>query len=370
MKKILIIEDDVQILEALEDILSLEDYEVHTAKNGRIGVEQAMKHIPDLIISDIMMPELDGYGVLKALRQNPVTFAIPFLFLTAKAEKSTQRFGMEIGADDYITKPFENEEIIRAVRSRLDKFSTIEKHFNKKLRELQSYISASLPHELRSPLNVILGFSQIIDSSEPEELNFDEIKMMNKNILDAGKRLLRIVVNYSYYTKLYQTDNIKQLYSGHTTTIHLCDNPKMVIRDFASEVAKRYHKDNELVLMLDNVPLAIPEEYLIKIVEEISDNAFKFSDPGTTVKILSMIEGDMYCIAFTNSGRGMSQDQIRNIGAFIQFERNEFEQQGSGLGLAIVRKILELYSGTFQIDSAPGDFTTVKVSIPIKKAES
>ncbi len=368
MKKILIIEDDEQIREALEDILTYENYEVYTAPNGRIGVETALKALPNLIISDIMMPELDGYGVLAELRQNPATFAVPFLFLSAKADKNAQRYGMEIGADDYITKPFENEEIIRAVKSRLEKYSTIEKHFSQKVNEIQSYLTASLPHELRSPLNVILGFSQIIDGSERDELTFDDIKMMNKNIIEAGKRLLRIVINYSFITRLYQIESAGKESDGHVTSIAVCDNPKIIITDFAMEIARKYKREDELVLMLDNAPVSFPEEYIIKITEEITDNAFKFSEHNSRIKIISMVDKDSYILSFTNSGRGMSREQINNIGFFMQFDRNIQEQQGSGLGLAIVKKILKIYGGNMQIESVPNEFITVKVILPVKKA--
>lgn len=370
MKKILVIEDDEQILEALEDILSYENFEVYTAPNGRAGVESALKNLPDLIISDIMMPELDGYGVLAELRQNPSTFAIPFLFLSAKADKTAQRYGMEIGADDYITKPFENEEIIKAVKSRLEKYSTIEKHFSQKVNEIQSYLTASLPHELRSPLNVILGFSQIIDGSEKDELSFDDIKMMNKNIIEAGKRLLRIVINYSFITRLYQIESIgRENKENHVTSIAVCDNPKIIISDFGYEISRKYKREDDLVLMLDNTPVLFPEEYLIKIVEEITDNAFKFSEPNSRIKIISMAAEDNYTISITNQGRGMSNEQIKNIGFFMQFDRNVQEQQGSGLGLAIVKKILGIYNGNLQIDSVPSEFITVKISLPVKKAD-
>ncbi|MFP4526987.1 MAG: response regulator transcription factor, partial [Candidatus Kapaibacterium sp.] len=118
MKTILIIEDDREILELLSDILEMEDYEVLTAVNGKLGVSKAYEKFPDLIICDIMMPEMDGYEVLRHIRSNPQTFGTPFLFLTAKADKSDLRHGMELGPDDYITKPFENKEILSAIRTR------------------------------------------------------------------------------------------------------------------------------------------------------------------------------------------------------------------------------------------------------------
>jgi DNA-binding response OmpR family regulator len=121
MKKILLIEDDTTVRENTTELLELANYEVITAANGKIGVEQAKKHRPDIIVCDIMMPELDGYGVLETLSKLKATKFIPFIFLSAKTERKDIRKGMEMGADDYLTKPFEEHELINAIESRLAK---------------------------------------------------------------------------------------------------------------------------------------------------------------------------------------------------------------------------------------------------------
>ena len=123
MKKILLIEDNTEIRENTGEILSLANYEVITAPNGKIGVTLAQEQNPDLIICDIMMPELDGYGVLHILSKKTETAQIPFIFLTAKTERSDVRKGMELGADDYLTKPFDDTELLNAVETRLHKYS-------------------------------------------------------------------------------------------------------------------------------------------------------------------------------------------------------------------------------------------------------
>lgn len=129
MKKILLIEDNLEVRENLEEILNLSSYEVYTAENGVEGVEMALKVDPDLIICDVMMPKLDGFGVLRILGQKPQTSDIPFIFLTAKAEKNDFRLGMNLGADDYITKPFHHKELLDAVEIRLKKSERISKAF-------------------------------------------------------------------------------------------------------------------------------------------------------------------------------------------------------------------------------------------------
>ncbi len=123
MRKVLIIEDSDDIREGIVEILDMAGFETQSAKNGKIGVELAIKNVPDIILCDIMMPELDGYGVLYLLQKNPQTASIPFIFMTAKAERSDMRKGMEMGADDYLTKPFDDVELFNAIESRLKKKS-------------------------------------------------------------------------------------------------------------------------------------------------------------------------------------------------------------------------------------------------------
>lgn len=130
MKKILLIEDNKAVRENITEILELDNYEVIGAPNGKVGIDLATKDLPDLIICDIMMPELDGYGVLHMLSKNAKTSAIPFIFLTAKAERADFRKGMEMGADDFITKPFDDIELLNAVQTRLRKSDLLKAEFS------------------------------------------------------------------------------------------------------------------------------------------------------------------------------------------------------------------------------------------------
>ena len=146
MKTILVIEDNEDIRENVEEILTLSDYKVLTAQNGKEGVDIAQKNQPDLIICDIMMPGIDGYGVLHVLHKDPLTQNIPFIFLTSKSERSDFRAAMEMGADDYITKPFSGNELLNAIESRLKKNDIIRKNLPADmhgLNELRSALSNS-----------------------------------------------------------------------------------------------------------------------------------------------------------------------------------------------------------------------------------
>jgi CRP-like cAMP-binding protein/CheY-like chemotaxis protein len=149
MKKILLIEDNPDVRENTSEILTLANYEVITAENGKIGVDLAQKHIPDLIICDIMMPELDGYGVLHILGKKPETASIPFIFLTAKTEKADIRKGMVLGADDYLTKPFDDTDLLNAIEARLNKIEIIRKQYSSDAAGLDELI-----HDVQKAFNL------------------------------------------------------------------------------------------------------------------------------------------------------------------------------------------------------------------------
>lgn len=146
MAKILIIEDNADVRENIAEILELAGHETDTAENGKIGVEQALDHTPDLILCDVMMPELDGFGVLKIISKNPKTADIPFIFLTAKTEQSDFRKGMGLGADDYITKPFDDTELLEAIDIRLRKSEKIKKSFERSHEGLNQFYDEAKAH--------------------------------------------------------------------------------------------------------------------------------------------------------------------------------------------------------------------------------
>ena len=141
MEKILLIEDNEALRENTAEILTLANYTITTAENGKIGVEKAMSNPPDLIVCDIMMPVLDGYGVYQIISKNPDLQHIPFIFLSAKSERNDLRKGMEMGADDYITKPFSDVELINAIRARLEKVKIQQNHGVKAIETWQQIVS-------------------------------------------------------------------------------------------------------------------------------------------------------------------------------------------------------------------------------------
>lgn len=195
MKKILIIEDNPDVRENTAEILELSNYEVVTAENGKEGVKLAHEILPDLIICDVMMPELDGFGVLRILSQNQVTSHIPFIFLTAKTEKSDFRKGMSLGADDYITKPFDDVELLNAIEVRLRKHETFLKNigpngtgFANPERGMEALMSLAEDREVRNYRKKDFIFREGEYPKQIFYLNKGKVKTYKTN--DDGKELI------------------------------------------------------------------------------------------------------------------------------------------------------------------------------------
>src|SRR2546428_6657974 len=162
MKKILVIDDDSAMLTLTVKALQARGFQTVTADDGVGGLEMAKKHLPDLIICDIQMPRLNGYETLAALRQDPLTGTIPFVFLSGLADRKQFREGMGLGADDYLTKPFSIQELMGAVNTRLEKQAAVQRRSGKKLEELRGNIGPAPPHALRTALQRDLGFSALL----------------------------------------------------------------------------------------------------------------------------------------------------------------------------------------------------------------
>jgi CRP-like cAMP-binding protein/CheY-like chemotaxis protein len=198
MKKILLIEDNPDMRDNTAEILDLANYVVVTAENGKIGVDLAKQEKPDLIICDIMMPDLDGYGVLHILSKDPKTAGVPFIFLTAKAEKSDMRKGMNLGADDYLIKPFDKMELLNAIETRLKRSEFFKKNYTRDLSGLVDFIETaskfSLPGTISTDhkLRTYQAKGQIYhEGDEPNTVYFvNKGKVKSWRMSSDGKELI------------------------------------------------------------------------------------------------------------------------------------------------------------------------------------
>ncbi|HVU14747.1 MAG TPA: response regulator [Phototrophicaceae bacterium] len=362
MTHILIVEDDIDIRSDIAEILGYEGFTVTTAANGIQGVEKALQSLPDLILCDVMMPDMDGFAVLDTLRAQPATKAIPFIFLTARTDRDSIRHGMNLGADDYLTKPCTSEELLAAVNTRLEKWAAMEHMYQQSFEELRANLLLMLPHELRTPLVGILGYGELM-RMDYENLGKEDILQMGEIIVQEGERLQRVVENYFLYAQLElarYNDKARQSFAQG-----FIETPGTLIADTAKANASKAGRDSDLIVQIEDTPLSIAPQSLWKIVEELVNNAFKFSTAGTPVEIRAGDDGRRYRLQISDHGRGMTLEQIKRVGAYVQFERRVYEQQGLGLGLVLAQRLAEVCGGDLTINSQPEQGTTVTVTLPI-----
>lgn len=370
MTKVLVIDDSPEISQLVGETLEVNGYRVFIAEDGLAGVQLAQQHRPDLILCDVNMPQLDGYATLTALRQHSSTATIPFIFLTGIADKVNMRQAMELGADDYLTKPFTISELLAAVKARLEKQAAVNRQAEKKLEDLRGNISLALPHELLTPLTGILGFSSLLAE------NFDritpaELFELANNLNESALRLQRIIENFLLYSQIElvaaDSNKVASLKSGEFMLA------KESLIQVAQHIARRAGREEDLTIDIVAAPLPIAPDKLQKATSEVLDNAFKFSRPGDPVALRAKVTDGTFNLTITDHGRGMTPEQISSIGAHMQFERKFYEQQGSGLGLIIAKRLAELHGGTFSIESVPDEQTTVHLNFPVgvqKEAET
>ena len=201
MKKILIIEDESYLREEIGEILTFEGYKVFLAIFGKEGLDLALSHETDLILCDIMMPEMDGNQLLKILRSDTEVNLTQFVFITALADKGDIRKGMKPGADDYITKPFTRDELLKTVFKRLEKATTIEDRIEQNMDHLRKSIISYIPHELRTPLNGILGLATLLIENS-DNIDGKEIKEIWNTIYESGNTLYSTINKYLTYIQL------------------------------------------------------------------------------------------------------------------------------------------------------------------------
>jgi signal transduction histidine kinase len=306
-----------------------------------------------------MMPELDGYGVLLRLHEEPQATAIPFVFLTARTSRADMRRGMNLGADDYLTKPFTPQELLEMVSTRLEIKEARERDYESRLETLRASVSYSLPHELRTPLTGILGYSSMLLDDYADIKESEALDMLS-GIYRSGMRLYGLVEDYLLFAQLEMlaTDEDKLAVLRAVPPIET----RSLIQTVAMECADGRESDLRLSVVDEKVP--IMQDDLKKIVMELVENAFKFSAEGAAVTVSSSKAGDRFQFVVTNQGRGMTPEQINSIGAYMQFDRRLYEQQGSGLGLVIVKRLAGVYRGDLTVQSIPDDTTTVTVTLP------
>lgn len=368
-KTIMLVEDNERLRKNMLYMLNRQrDFNAIGAENGKEALALAKENKPDLIVSDIMMPDMDGHALLTALRTMETMLSIPVIFLTAKGSTNDIRIGMLLGADDYLVKPVDLEELVKVINTRLEKHKRQQQNLTAQTENVQRHLMAVLPHELRTPLSGIIGAATLIQS-DIANLSKAEIIELNECVLTSAHRLARITENFLLYGKVRLRLD-RPDFVPIVTAIPLT-NAQSLLREVVESVASGFSRIDDLEIILQDATLGVEQVHIERAISETCLNALMFSPRETEIRITSRIVDELYVVDITNIGREMTEEQIHAVkqplATFVQFDRDYFEQQGTGLGLTLTRCIIALYGGYFDIVSDKTQ-TTVSIGFPLYKS--
>ncbi len=360
--KILVIEDEDNIRENIQELLEAKEYFVRSASNGKQGILEAIDFRPHLILCDIMMPKMDGFKVLEYIRKTSIVQNVPFIFLTAKVDRQDIRQGMELGADDYLTKPFTAKDLVNAIETRLKKQQKVVGEYAKVKHELDTTVFATYYHEFNTPLHGIIGGINLLINAR-DSFNDAQIQELLISILKSGLRLNHSLANLMLFEEIKRAEVYTELLTMFSNGKTSGNWPPRIEKELATMAKEIYNRLDDLRFDMQAANLNINPEYLLRTILELTDNALKFSKKGQLVHITGKKENDNYIIEVRDIGKGFTINSLDQIMPFKQFSKAKFEQQGLGIGLYIVKRLVEFNSGEIKINTSEDVGTTVTVTL-------
>jgi len=362
-EKILIVDDVSRNIQILGNILSQEEFQMAYAQSGKEAIDVCEAENFDLILLDIMMPEMDGYEVCKILKENPATSEIPIIFLTAKADMDSIIKGFEIGGQDYITKPFNAAELLARVNSHLlirrqkKELKNMNTHLESVVRErtyeletanhklnildkAKSNFLSIISHEIRTPLNGIIGLTELLDQSIIGKEQKDNITFLK----EVSARLMKFSDTALLITNLKVHNHFPDI---------LPVSASNMISDSIDEF-KRHNTDSLIQIQnnvdINNVLIKVDSDLLKTCFLIIIENSAKFAGNNATLTISTVLNYNSISIIFTDNGPGFSDEALNNL--FELFSAGDLlHAEGTGLGLATSKLILDTHEGTIDVNN-------------------
>lgn len=356
--KLLLIEDEFNLGEITKYLLENSGIEVRWETSGEEGLKALKEYSPDIILCDIMMKGIDGYEVLRQIKQKERFTFTPFIFLSAKASPSEIKDGIRMGANDYVVKPFRIENLKETIELRYNQSQELKSYRNKaKETSSMNNFMVRASHEFNTPLHGIKGCIEFL-KNDIDNLNQSEIINLIAMMEYSHQRLERTILNM--ITAIEVSNNPHEFEINGKTKI---DD---IINSEYEYLQKKYSRNNEPNIKTEkNIPFVqISEKLANKIIHEIIDNACKFSQIDEEIFISCSFDNKYVCVSISNFGEPFTEENIRSIDMFQQFNRDINEQQGLGLGLYLSNAILTQNHGFLKIFSENG-LNTVKLYFPI-----
>lgn len=373
MAKIVVIENDKHILDEIVAFLEINKYEVIGAKNGRLGLEAIKTHIPDLIMCNLVMPDIDGHQIMIEVRSEPILALIPILFLIKVTDDISDYEDINLTIEDYVTKPIANQTLLDAVQKRLNKKSILDSQMKTLInilnlvfsqdREkllLKSRMVALFSHDFRNPLASILASSNILRlyenrlSPERKARHFDQIDLSVKLLIQMLDDMLTVA----------ELDNTQLEF----------DPEMMDIAKFVDTIVAEFRLidgEHHHLIVQTAVPNLIQADPKIirQILANLISNAIKYAPTGSEIKISASLNEteDNIILSVKDQGMGIPEDNLPYVFEGFYRASNVDNIKGSGLGLSIVKECVERHHGTIEVMSKMNTGTEFVIEIPLIK---
>lgn len=370
MKKILIIEDNISLNEELIDWFTFEGFEAWSADNGLKGIEMAIQLLPDIILCDIMMPDMIGTEVIGNLRKNNTTRLIPFIFMTALSGRVNIRTGMELGADDYITKPFTRLELIKTVNTRLKKAENISEHTDTKAqertaqldftnRELEAF-SYSVSHDLHTPLRALNGYASMLIEDYSELLDSEGKRMLNA-IVDQSNKMGCLIDDLLSFSRINMNEIKISAIDMHSLAINVYDelttDPEKEKIDFRISEIDSINGDTSML-----------KQIWVNLISNAIKYTSKISNPVIEIGSTSDETETVYYIK--DNGAGFDMEYYDKLFGVFKRLHSTRQFEGNGVGLAIVHRIVQRHQGRVWAESEINKGATFYFALPAANASN
>ncbi|OIO91002.1 MAG: hypothetical protein AUK03_12075 [Anaerolineae bacterium CG2_30_64_16] len=368
MARILVVEDNPVMANAIGDVLELAGHQVSVAADGVAGLLEIPKVGPELIISDVMMPRMDGFEFYQAVRANPAWVFIPFIFLTAKGQEEDIYLGKRLGADDYLVKPYAPENLVATVESKLARARALSQAAGAEMENMKRTITQVIGHELRTPLTWIQGYAELllggVGSMTPEELH-----LSLQSIKTGSDRLAQLIEDAVMVVMLDAGQAQEEFDLVARVDRDIAVHVRQALDRVRSRATQR-HVQLEARVPEALSPVLLAPRFFSEALLHILDNGIKFarSDVESWVIVTAEDHETEVEIVVSDNGVGIPADQLERIfNPLVQIDRPRLEQQGVGLGLTVAHGLIQLHGGRLWAESQLNEGTQVHIVLPHAK---
>ena len=363
---ILVVDDNPLIVSVLRSLLHSEDYDVATSANGK-EARQVLEHkAVDVIVCDVMMPEMDGYAFHEYVRSRSELSHIPFVFLTALGSADEENLGRASGADDYVVKPFDPRNLLALIRGKVIRSRRLKTLSEERYESFRKRVIHTLSHEFRTPLVAINTGAELLLDQEAENIS-PRAQNLIAAIQRGGQRLERLVTDFML---------LQQLEAGIAQRLFDTRADFYLVADTVCSFAESKHRElREQGFKLichcfcKDTRVKIYEPHVHDILERLISNAVKFSKEDKQVELVAYPRSGEAVVEVRDRGIGINVERVREaIDVFGQLDREKLEQQGGGLGLAIARRYAEIQGGTLEFSGRENGGTVVSLVLPTERS--